>query len=175
MILISNALLIAAEIATYLIIDEQNPINPKWAVTVLNLCNHTSDQAFHHASLKSIGKTVMFVAAYLGVLFQSKFMNGQNNIRMPTNRKALKTLGRVCVLILIVVPWAALMFIPKIKNIWLSLIIQNALASFGLIFTLTSVYDHLCLKLKLYDYAAPIVEIAKIDEAANFSIELGQT
>ena len=114
----------------------------------------------------------MLMAAYFGVIFQSKFMNGQNNITMPTHHKVFKTLGRLCVLILIVVPWAVLMFLPKIKNIWLSLVIKKALASFGLIFTLTSVYDHICHKLKLYDSAALNIEIAQIEEAIDVSIEL---
>lgn len=94
---------------------------------------------------------MMFLGAYVGVLFQYKLLNGQTNLSMPSRLSILKGFGRLCILIVIIVPWAALMTVPKIDNIWGNLVVKNALATFGLVSTLTAFFDWICLKLKLYD------------------------
>ena len=70
---------------------------------------------------------------------------------MPSRLAILKGLGRLCVLIVIIIPWAALMTVPKINNIWVNLVVKKALATFGLVSSITAFFDWICLKLKLYD------------------------
>ena len=70
---------------------------------------------------------------------------------MPSRLVILKGFGRLCVLIVIIIPWAALMTVPKINNIWVNLVVKKALATFGLVSSITAFFDWICLKLKLYD------------------------
>lgn len=93
----------------------------------------------------------MFMGAYLGILFQYKLLYAQTKLSMPARLAILKGLGRLCILIAIIIPWVALMIVPKINNIWVNLVVKKALATFGLVSSITAFFDWICLKLKLYD------------------------
>ena len=54
-------------------------------------------------------------------------------------------------MILIIIPWGALLAFAHIKNNWLNFFFEKGLGTFGLVFSLMSVYDWFCLKIRLYD------------------------
>ena len=66
----------------------------------------------------------------------------------------MKYFGRLAVLIVFILPWAALLVLPSIKNIWTNMIVKKAGGAFGMAFTITAFYDWVCAKLKLYDTSA---------------------
>jgi len=63
-------------------------------------------------------------------------------------------MGRLAVLIVLVMPWAAILLFVKLENVWANMLVKKGIAVFGIAFTITAVYDWLCQLIRLYDQTA---------------------
>ena len=70
-------------------------------------------------------------------------------MKMPEKYQVLKWFGRFLVLVVLSLPWVALMALP-LKQMWLRML-KYFIPIFGWNITLAFVLDTVCLKLKLYD------------------------
>ena len=70
-------------------------------------------------------------------------------MKAPEKLSVLKCIGRLIILILLSIPFLAILMIP-LENMWLRML-KFFVAAFFWNLTLAFLLDTLCLKLKLYD------------------------
>lgn len=108
-----QAILVALQIAAFFITEATFDPNLLWQTNLLALCKATAPESFHNESLKAVGYTFAGYGAYWGMLARRKWF--ASTVHQPTTWFHLKYLGRVAVLIVLCLPWAALLLVPKIK------------------------------------------------------------
>ena len=147
----AQAVGVGVQIAVYYIVDAAFDPPATWSAVLVTLCGKDVRLGYHHESFKAIGFTFAAFGAYWGLVVQQRFLHGQLTISNPSRLAILKWVGRLAVVIVLVVPWAAILVFVKLENMWANLFVKKALAIFGLAFTLTAVNDWVCLQLRLYD------------------------
>ena len=108
-----------------------------------------ADMYANDKSFKDIGLFPLFFGAIIGVFLQAKAFDGQSKLQAPKEYGVLKWFGRLVVLIVISLPFVALMTISGLP-MWLSML-KYLVAVFFWNLTLTFLLDTVCLKLRLYD------------------------
>ena len=110
--------------------------------------------AFNNHSIVQIGLSVPFFGAYIGVLLQSKLLNGQKNMAKPKKKKLWKGIGRFVVLVALSMPFVLMVLLVDFgENVWYNML-RFAIPFFLWNLVLTFMLDDICLKCKLYENVA---------------------
>ena len=133
--------------------DDNDPV----IVMGSSLCKKFDKKiAFNNHSLVQIGLSVPFFGAYIGVLLQSRLLNGQKNMMNPKKKKVRKGIGRFVVLVILSLPFILMVLLVDFDDqVWYNML-RFAIPFFLWNLVLTFLLDEICLKCNLYDNQADL-------------------